>query len=363
MKAYLNEVLRFFKKYFRNILIGGLVLGLLFGGVLYNRTQNNDEPAEELEIELSGEQLVNQVEPAYFQFYIVQPNGNTFTNFPVINDVFNLESVTEEALEATGINIKRIEEIVKNRNLEENTPGDSEEYNVVEVTKDDSSNVMTAIFDSGNVYNNLSLANYYYDFLFNEELDILSENKLYSIVEPKLVEFPDESEVSGGEGQESRDQTASFSLIGAIVNFIIGVIFSFILLSVIFLIKELFSNKLNYAFTYDRGKQENFLIYNNSINSPELINYFIGLPYSKDKIILSENKLEENSFLEDNVELNIIKNNYQSMLNVNNLSNIEEIVIIVTANETTREWYEKQFELSKMKNIRIKIIQINKSNE
>lgn len=362
MKAYLNEILRFIKKYLSKIIIGGVLLGLLFGGLLYMRTQNNEQTTDELENDLPTTSLENQVEPAYFQFYIVQPNGNIFTNFSVINKVFNSESVTDRVVDTTGINVERIEEIVKDRLEDEGVPPEElDEYSVVEVTIDDSSKILTAVFDSGNKNNNLALANFYYEFLFNERLDILSENSLYSIAEPTLIELSEDLEIDTEE-QSPTQQTNSFSLINFIINFIIGIIFSLLLLTVIFLIKELFSKKINFAFTYDRGKQEDFLIYDNSISSSDLVNYFIETPYSKGQIILSEYKLNENIVSNEHLNLNTI-NNYQSMLNVEKISNIKEIIIVVIIDKTSRNWFEKQLELTKMKNIPTKIVQINHYNE
>lgn len=359
MKNYLNEFLRFLKKYLSKILIGGIILGLLFDGLLYVRSQNNEAPSESLEIELAEGDLEDLVEPAYFQFYIVQPNGNNFTNFPVINDIFNLESVMDRVLEDTGIDIEKIEERAEEElaeELAEANPDEEAEFNVVEVSMDDSSRVMTAVFDTGNKESNLALADYYYNFLFNEQLDILSENELYTITEPKLVEFPDDTELDE-EGQEVKQQT-SFSLTSFIINGIAGVIFSFLLLIVVFLIKELFSKKLNFAFTYDRGEDTSFLIYDSSDRSSELLNYFVGVMHPQDKVILSEDA----SVSKDNFDLNMI-NDYQTMLNVDDISKIEEIIILVRANTTSRDWYEEQIELSKMKNIPLKIIQINNDNQ
>jgi len=356
MKVYLNEIFRFFKKYLLYILIGGVLLGLLFGGFLYTRTQNDEETTEEPEVELSEERLENQAEPAYFRFYIVRPNGNIFTNNSLIDEIFNLENTTDNVLEATGINIERIEKNINEENEEENN-SDSEPHKVVNVTRDNASNVITAAFDSGDRNSNLTLANYYYDFLSNEQLGVLSENSLYSVVEPRLVEIPEDVETDET-GSESSQQTTSFSLTSFIINFVIGVIFSFFLLIVFFLMKELFSKKLNFAFTYDTGKQENFLLYDETVYSPDLINYFIGLPNSTEKVILSENNLENMSSLNNDLDLDTI-NNYQSILNINHLNDLKEIIILVSANNTSRKWYEKQFELSKMKNIQIKIVQVN----
>jgi len=359
MKAYINEGIRFLKKYFSKILWIGLVLGLILGGLLYFRSQTieeTEEATEDFEIEVSEDSLENRIEPAYFQFYVVQPNGNNFTNRAIIEDIFNLEDVREEALDVTGVNIERVEEMIneKREESETTTTEEQEDHKVVRVRIDDASNVMTAVFDSANQQNNLSLANYYYDLLFEEGLNVLNEYSLYSIMEPKLVEFPTEEELDEA-GAEIRPETSSFSIVRFAVNVAIGMVFSFLLLIALFLLKELFSRKLNFAFTYDRGNAGSFLVYDSNLSSPEVLNYFIGQPYSEEKVILSEEKLEGSLTQESNTA----QNNLQSLLDANSIQGLEEIIFIVKANETSRIWYENQLELAKMKNIPIKIVQVN----
>src|SRR5699024_862141 len=92
----------------------------------------------------------------------------------------------EKVLTETGINIKEIKEFAEDKEIIDFSP--------IKVKINGDSNIYTAIFETGDNRDNMVLADYYYNYLFDERFDMLKKHTVYSLVEPELVEDIEEKE-------------------------------------------------------------------------------------------------------------------------------------------------------------------------
>lgn len=349
MNIYWLEIKRFLKENKKNIIIGTLFLGVLLGGAITFLNLNNSEEEQETEIEDSREVFENDSRSAYFRFYIEKIDGSSFSNAATLNELFNIEELYERVLDETDINIKEIKEFAEDKEIIDFSP--------VKVKINGDSNIYTAIFETGNNKDNLTLANYYYNYLFNNQFSILEKHTIYSLVEPELVKDIEKKEEDTKVVQSKK---SNFEWIkNIIINLIIGFILSVVLVIGILLLKELFGNKLNYFFGYDAEEFDDFILYDKKLNNKKSIQYFLDLPHSANKLILIESGInqEQKRLLFDNSNSNI---NISNAIDNTSTSEIyDEIILIIKVNETTRKWYNEQKKLINLHEAKTKIIQLN----
>lgn len=339
LNMYWYELKRFAKNYLKFIAIGSVIIGIVFSLAL-TFLGNSIEPVTNVDEEdIDTEDIfANESRPAYFRFYIRHPDGRVFNNSATVNELFTTQVMQEIVLSETGVDLLSIKEEVR---LE----GGYEEFSPAKVIMNGSSNIYTAIFDTGDNQDNLNVAEFYSEYLLAENFQPLEGNFIYSITNPQLTE-----EVVIEEDSIADSQDISFNvLIYAVIGLFIGVAITII----IALIKEFFSKKLNYAFTYIPEETNHFIVYDTTLNDQDLLNYFLGNS-EKNKIILSENDI--------NSEFEPFFNNYdveQSLTNSNMDSNNQEVIIVVFSGETTRKWFKSQVNLSGLQSLPVKTIQIN----
>src|SRR5699024_1316904 len=174
MNIYWLEIKRFLKENKKNIIMGTLLLGVLLGGAITFLNQTNTEEEQETEIEDSREVFENDSRSAFFRFYIEKPDGTAFGNQATMDQLFNLDSLYEKAMTETNINIEEIKEAAEEKEISDFSP--------VKVKVNGDSNIFVAIFETGNNTENMNLANFYYDYLFNNGFNILKDHEIYSLV-------------------------------------------------------------------------------------------------------------------------------------------------------------------------------------
>lgn len=348
MNFYWIEVKRFLKKYSKTIVLSSLLFGVVFTGWMLFRTDETP-PIEDAAIEENTEIFEGESLPAHFRFFIEQEDGYTYTNGATVHELFNLPEMIDLASEYTSIDLYEIEQNVRQTTLKE-------EFTPVNVKIDSSSNILTASFTTGDNEDNLDLAEFYYDYLFNEGFEILDNNLLYSVEEPQLLDSRLVMEIPES---ETELPAPSFSLVDTIIDAIIGVVFGFVLSMMFVIAKEFFSNKLNFSFTYTTGNPDNFILYDAKYSNKEFLKKFIGLPLVSNKILVSQSDLLNKGKLflsnEDNMELE----QYSSLSVLPLGKRVDEIIIAVHINKTDRKWYNEQVEFSKLHKVPVKIIQIN----
>lgn len=336
-KLYWLEIKRFLKDYLKFIIIGSLLIGLAFSLSLTVFDTSSTVPPEE-EIESDDDIFDNDSRAAYFRFYIRHPDGRVFNNSGTMYDLFTAPMMYEIVEDETGMDLGELKKEIR-------SGGQFEDYEPAKVTINSNSNIFTAVFETGANDNNFELAEFYHEFLMNENFDPLEGNSIYTIVEPQLVE-----EIEEPVETQLDPQTFDADLVLYIV---LGLLLGVIITVIIGLIKEFFSKKLNYAFTYIPEETNNFIILNPTTNNNKVINFFIGNE-RKNKVILSEDTT--------NIEFNGLLGDYlieSSLLHLDTNKEIDEVVVLVSAGQTSRKWFKSQIDLSNLINKPIKTVQIN----
>ena len=356
MYIYILEIKRFLKENKKYLIIGTLFLSVLFSGAITLLNQTDIEEEQETGIEDSLEVFENDSRSAYFRFYIEKVDGSSFSNAATLNELFNMEELYEKVLTETNIDIKEIIEFAEDKEFIDFSP--------IKVKINGDSNIYTAIFETGDNSDNISLANYYYSYLFDRQFNMLEKHTVYSLVEPELVEDTEEKEKDTEEKEKDtkvvQSKKSNFEWIkNIIINLVIGFILSVVLVIGILLLKELFGNKLNYFFGYDAEEFDDFILYDQKLNNGKTIQYFLGLPYSANKLILIESGInqEQKNLLFDNSNPNFDISNSIDKTSTSKI--YDEIILIVKVNETTRRWYNEQKKLINLHEAKTKIIQLN----
>src|SRR5690625_3127351 len=113
---------------------------------------------------------------------------------------------------------------------------------------------------------------------------MLENHEVYIFSSPQLQIEIEETDTR----LESKDSSVTL-IITVIKNTIIGIIIGLVIFIGIFLLKELFSQKLNYCFGYDTGDFDDFIIYNK--DNEDTVIFFINVPHVSSKLILTEDNL------------------------------------------------------------------------
>lgn len=364
MSIYIVEINRFLKANIKFIIGTTLILGLLIAGlnVLLNQTSESVDTGQEAEVVESQGVFSEGSRPAFFRFYIENSDGYTFSNAVTLDQLFNLERVYKNVHTETAIDIKKIKETAAKKG--------NVDFSPVGVAVDYDSYIFLATFETGDNAKNLSLANYYYNLLLNNEFNILQNHTIYSIVEPRLVDDVEE-EVEEESGQEEMqgeiiDQTkkTSVDLIKEIViSLIIGFILAAVLSTGIILLKELFGKKLNYFFGYDGESFDEYIVYDKQFENEESVQYFVGLNNSLNKLVLMESEINntEKEILFKNSDFNF---DFSQSITSTNISNkYDEIILIVKPRSTTRKWFNNQKNLIGLHDAKTKLVQMNLGND
>ena len=370
MESNWIEIKRFLKDYKKSIIIGALIFSFLFAiGLFFINSRSEETSQNEEDFEPSPSEILNDAQPAFFQLYIEYEDGKPYTNYSIVNQYFNLSSVKEEASEATGVDIEAVEEHIEEEvylnDLDEN-------IRVINVSRNDSNHLFTLSFNSGNERNNLAIAEYYFDLIFEGDSDFFSNKSTYLFVEPTMAKpIEDEEETDELAEANAQSNVSIFSsIIEHAINIITGLILGTVLMIGLALLKELFGKKLNYSFAYDIAEDEKFILYDKNLKNRENISQFVAAPFGEHKIIVSEKNIEKSEkdlfvgngdvSFESESNPGIILTEEPSLSNIKVGTKFSEIIILVHPTFTTRKWYKVQKDFASIYDVSTKVIQVNK---
>lgn len=354
MNIYWTDLKRFLVNSFKKLILLSTLLIVVIIGLIYIYKNNSNLDAAEESVENEFNDMEDSKE-AYFRFYIENHDGEYFNNAKIIDELFNLDETYVSVKNNTGIDLLKLvekQDLKEKEDLnekEEESQDSSKTYQPVIVKVDSSSNIITATFETGNSDKNLEIAEFYRNYLFTEEMEILKNKTVYSIEAIKLFD-----------GEENNDNTEiektssnKFSVIDGFIAVALGVTFSFLFI----FSKELFSRKLNYSFSYNTGDPDYFIVYDLKDENSTYAEQFVKIPFDHNRITLCENNLKNIKEMDAYFlgELKITN----SLSNLDKDTQIDEIIIKVISKHTSRQWYNQQLELAKLWGVPVKVIQIN----
>ncbi|SHE87747.1 hypothetical protein SAMN02745249_01344 [Atopostipes suicloacalis DSM 15692] len=356
MDQFFEEIKRFFKKYIKQILIASVLLTTVFSTLYLFKSEATPED-DEYSGALTDPDLYDG--NAYFKFYVEDENQEAFTNTVLLNQYLRLEENLTEVSENTNTNLLEAYEEQK-INLELN-PTDT--IPVIEVRRDNKSQLMTLYVRLENIKDNKKIANYLFDELLNNKISVLENKDVYLFLEPNVFEKTIEKATT-------KDLFSSLNIRKTIMIVSILLVLSIVLMISIFLGKEFFSKKLNFSFSYFTDESTEFNLYSDRIENNYEISKFLSAPGFTEKLLVTQNILPKLEEISKNTTINKSKNKlvidttkfyiYKELENTEELSQVSEIIIVVEAGKTDRNWFNTQKRVASLYNKPIKVLQINR---
>lgn len=355
MTKFLLEIKDFIKNNLKFILVGTLILTILYGAFTFYDNTRNSEVTEELEEEQLAEDFEELYsDGAYFNFFVENPDGSVFNNTSIIEQYILMEDSLIEASRETGIDIYELFQEERESAFQRT----SDNRGVLGVSRNQYSNRLSLIVQTPNQEDNLVLAEYYHELFTNDLVPVLSTKEVYIFETPRELD----SVLVSEEVMEKVDNIRTLTIVDLIQNTLLSFVFGLILFSIIAFVKELFSKKITYSFSYFRDEADQFEIKDKRLNNEDEITHMLSVPKALERVVLSEKNVS--SYADKEIFENL-RINADSIQACNNLagftssSKTQEFVLLIVSGKTSRSWYRKQRKFMNSYNVPVKILQIN----
>lgn len=353
MNNNIIEIKRFLKDNKLLIGISTIIFTMLFavGMTFFSGKSENVEPD-------GLNQSIGETKKAFFEIYIENEDGTIFNNNNLLTSYFTKESFIDNIAEETGVNIDDVNEKLKELGIQE-------QVQPIHAFRNNSGTITVSI-RTGNEKKNLEVATFIFNKLTDGSIDFLNNKGVYEFKEPQFIEDVEE-DTEVAQINQSIQSNRSFT---AVVKYVSAGFFVGLVISIgITFVKTMLSKHLNYSFNYHINENHQFMLFDKYLSSDKHLVRFIGLPYKKTKVIISENSIPE-SFMrainnDSEITINNIKENKMSLVTRESIAELDidndfsEIIILINSNHTTRKWYQMQKLLVDYYMIPVKIVQIN----
>lgn len=340
-KVFFREFGRFLKEN-RTIYITFAVVGIVIFGISQFLGSNDVEKEEETI------QIQENTRMATFIFYVENTDQSVYTNSNFLDSVFLSSEYVDGAEINTNIEISELIE----KQLESGFVPTLLDRGYIGLGRNVHNETMQFQVKLGTEEENLAVANYYFDLLLNDEIPFLNNKTIYIVSEPYLAELTEEN-ISASNKTSSDSSLPVLLLKGMLFTgggLIVGILTMFLY--------HFFTNKINYAFSYEVDASDTFFMFRN--NNAEFVNTVVNPSYGK-KLVLSQEKFSDplkHKMTGGKAEKIFFSN---QLILENPAENFEEIVFVIIENQTDKEWYYKQREVLKNFSVPVKIIQISPS--
>lgn len=340
-RVFFKESKRFLKENKKRILlftILGAVIFALFTAV--NLIKNNDDSTENAQTEEISDM-------AQFVIYIEKNDDTHFNNNVLLEKLLFSNETVKVAEKETGVEIT---DLLVEQEETEFVPT-AEDRGAIGIVRDLSNETMVFQVKVGSEEDNMKVANYYFDKIQNNEVDLLKDKKVYVLNTPEIKELSQEDTAF------IEETTKTISPLLLIVELVVSLFAGFVLGVLVSILYHVFNKKISYAFNYNIDEKDMFLM---ERESQDNLVYDITNPKSEEKIIVAEHSLPSSL-------LNNVSTKSQKIMTTSNLIeispklDIEEIVFVIVENNTTKAWYNTQREYLKKFDSAVKIIQVPES--
>lgn len=271
----------------------------------------------------SGESDIEYIHQ--FDLFIENSDDSMFSNPSIIRENIVLSGLHEQIEDELNIPLT----------VEDEETAETEfKYHL---HRDSNSGRYTFIVNLDNMEDSELLANRFYDAFDNNEISVIDDKDITLFSEPYFVDEEN--------GEESYlEQESYFN----VKNLIVFAVFSAIIAVGYIILKDLFSKTINYYFSYDADKVNQFILIDKQLNN------FNDIDVIKDSatntLYLSDNSSESLAGIEtkslDQTDGQLIKT-------------FDDVVIFVVPFETRKKWYRKQKEIIEWFDKPVKVIQVN----
>lgn len=329
--------------------------------LVFNGEDEAADPTDETEVQQEGldytvseahDLLLNEDELSPRQQNAVNEvleNGLVFFRVFIENDdftVFNRRHLLKEIL----IN----EDVVSLLDFETESIDDLLEY-FVQVDLDTNTGIFSIEFTTGDEDLNFELANAYFNLLNSDDVDIMTGRNLYFFDAPKLLS--EHNEIDDLNGEAESDSLGFLNILYfAAGGITFGLIFGFLIALIVTLFKKQISIMYNLSLD-NNDKAVNLTRFRETQEHNKNIIKAITYPPNLKRAVL----LEEDTFEIDSLKTSALENtiDLQSHFNaIETASVLDEVVIIVKVNDTSKQWYETQLTLIKGNKIPLKVVKV-----
>lgn len=351
MKFIWVEILKFIKNNIIKIVLGTTLITVGFVWI------NNRSTTMELDdsSESKGESVVEvDSEPATFRFFIENSEGTAFTNNLLIEQYITRLSVLETVSSETNTNLLKLIEETGNSILV--NYDESGESKIIGIARDGNSHLLEFYVNIGNEADNLKIANYYFDYITEENIPFIANKSISVFHEPRIKDLADEIAFDSIDNQGSVVRSIT-------KNIVIGLILGLVVTVSLLLILSFLSQKLVYSFSYSLDEDDFFFLVDKKLDYKDELIQILSMPTNSNRVVILEKNVD---IL--NEELNGLLSyfsgdenfsKYNNILDVINPSAIDRIIYVLQENKTSREWYNKQRRLGRTHDIPTIVIQVN----
>lgn len=337
LATIISEIWRLFRDRLKTIFFGAFIIGLLAAGGRYFLGHYLYGDLQEASSHLEH---VFQQEPASFRAIVTIEDGQILSNPNLYDVYFTTPKVVEEVEEATGIELnptlesEDILELYKTPSYRGSIAG----------VRDQASGVFTFRFLVGqDAEENLRVAQAYQEILETQAIPFAQSHDIEIIQDAEIGELFDIEvyDVVPTEGTMNPYQLSSSRpmIIYGVLGFVVGLI---VVLGIIFL-HRLIQKQIEYAFEYTWDINDTHVLVPGSDPSLEQL---IQLPNYQHSYLLSQ----EGQSLES---IGALHNQLSAIP-----EDVDQIVILIQSNHTTKTWYNQQYKLAKLTRKPLKIVHI-----
>lgn len=351
-KILWTEIKRFIKNNFGKVIVLSLIIGLIYTVVANTLMVQDSRDDTDETLEVTEELAENYTG---FQVYIEYDDGRAFANTTLLEEYILQPELIEEAEASTNVEItSRIEEL-EATGFERS----GEDRGVLGVIRGTYSDIFTVLINLGTDSENMEVAEFYVNVLTTGDVSFLESKELHVWSEPQVLideegDIPETAELANGS-----DNT---TIVDYVIDMIIGTVFGFIVSFLVILFWSLLRDRDLYSFTYNRGSDDVFLLFDKNKNNADEVAQLIVYPLNYDKVVIHHSHLPE----ELKTELNKKSEGMQSsvsyvskMADAPVKSEKTEVVIMIDSLQDSKKWYRKQRKLADTYHLPVKVVQIN----
>lgn len=336
-----KELKRFFIENKKKLTQFGLLFMLLLLAVqlvpMVTRYVQESNTAEEGEV--NKEQLSN---PAVFEMYIEYESGSVYTNTLLLEEAMKSEANIQAAERATGVEISDLLALEEEVDYQKT----ARDRGALGATRNEASNIWVVIARVGTEEENLKVAEFFFDLIVNDEIELLDNKPTYIMSEPRVLS--DDELASPSTLVEVDSSRSSLSLRNVAAAVIVSIAGGFIVAFGLVLLLTFFNKKISYAFNYTWNEEDVFVLLDDQ--DEQSIERAVLLPAASNRVILAQDQVQGVT-------------GSKHILEVGTDTIVEEIIVFVQPGKTEKAWYNEQRELLKVYRAPLKIIQINETHK
>lgn len=375
-KETLLNFFKFLKQNFKIILLTTLVFSSTIVILASNFINERRSQESNNQVTIDEEYIVNDVLPNIKELEDINELSKSEVN--TLNDYLNKDSYSfrfiVENPDFTLFNDRVIlkeflinNKLIKNLSKEENIEWAVIPELAVRVNSVEDSELLELTIRTGNKEYNKKIASYYYELLSEENIPFLDTKTTY------LVSSVPEIKNTSSESSEPTitenidvpiDRVNSMKEI--LITTVIGVVGGLILGIIISIIKDIYNKKIPSIYNFKLTENQkiinlDLISFTDKLNVSELMSLLKINNKSTKKLLLSEHPItiESKEQFQNCMKTNsAIDINYVKNIENYNLSEVNEVIVLIEIYKTSKEWYEQQIKALKNLDKEVKIIRL-----